>query len=330
MKILLYEHLCATLPADAAESCLVDEGWAMLSSLADDLADLPDVEVHTLLAGGRTLPSTTSHPLTGSLLDTLAREATGADGVILIAPEMDGELTNLARVVEATSTPLLSCSSTATELFSDKLRTAELLGELSIPTFLANDQVGTGRYVVKPRDGVGTLNTFLCDGPDLSRLFAEVFPDQPDDQLIVQPFWPGRTASTALVVDARGAPATLIAGAQHMSQQREGMAQRFCYRGGSMPLPPEFQDRARQLVARAFDLFPPVRGYLGVDLILGPDRDGSRDRIVEINPRLSTAYLGYRKLYPQALTRRLLGQSVPLPPISAMPTIHYTSTGVIG
>jgi predicted ATP-grasp superfamily ATP-dependent carboligase len=37
---------------------------------------------------------------------------------------------------------------------------------------------------------------------------------------------------------------------------------------------------------------PQPLGYLGVDLILGEDGNGAVDCVVEINPRLTTSYVG--------------------------------------
>jgi predicted ATP-grasp superfamily ATP-dependent carboligase len=35
-------------------------------------------------------------------------------------------------------------------------------------------------------------------------------------------------------------------------------------------------------------------GYIGVDLVLGDDASGTGDRVIEINPRLTTSYVGLR------------------------------------
>jgi predicted ATP-grasp superfamily ATP-dependent carboligase len=45
------------------------------------------------------------------------------------------------------------------------------------------------------------------------------------------------------------------------------------------------------MAARAL---PEARGYIGVDLVLGKAADGSRDYVIEINPRLTTSYIGLR------------------------------------
>ncbi len=35
-------------------------------------------------------------------------------------------------------------------------------------------------------------------------------------------------------------------------------------------------------------------GYVGVDLILGRDPGGNEDYVIEVNPRLTTSYVGLR------------------------------------
>ena len=52
----------------------------------------------------------------------------------------------------------------------------------------------------------------------------------------------------------------------------------------------------------------PFAGYLGVDLILGPDSDGAQDRIVDVNPRITTSFVGYRRLFAGRMGSLLLGR----------------------
>jgi predicted ATP-grasp superfamily ATP-dependent carboligase len=35
-------------------------------------------------------------------------------------------------------------------------------------------------------------------------------------------------------------------------------------------------------------------GFVGVDLVLGREPDGSEDVVIEVNPRLTTSYVGLR------------------------------------
>jgi predicted ATP-grasp superfamily ATP-dependent carboligase len=49
-----------------------------------------------------------------------------------------------------------------------------------------------------------------------------------------------------------------------------------------------------------------LQGYVGVDLVLGEPRDGSRDYVIEINPRLTTSYIGLRVFSQTNLAESML------------------------
>ena len=51
---------------------------------------------------------------------------------------------------------------------------------------------------------------------------------------------------------------------------------------------------------------PGLHGYFGVDLVLGAAADGSEDAVIEINPRLTTSYIGLRRLARFNLAEALL------------------------
>ena len=47
-------------------------------------------------------------------------------------------------------------------------------------------------------------------------------------------------------------------------------------------------------------------GYLGIDLVLGQAVDGSEDVVIEINPRMTTSYIGLRQAATGNLARAML------------------------
>ena len=49
-----------------------------------------------------------------------------------------------------------------------------------------------------------------------------------------------------------------------------------------------------------------ARGWVGVDMILGSCNDGHDDRVLEINPRLTTSFVGLSRAQERGLTRLLL------------------------
>jgi predicted ATP-grasp superfamily ATP-dependent carboligase len=81
---------------------------------------------------------------------------------------------------------------------------------------------------------------------------------------------------------------------------------RFTYEGGALVNIPELARRATGLATRALDAMPPALGYVGVDLVLGNDPDGGEDVVVEVNPRLTTSYVGVRQAVKENLARAML------------------------
>jgi predicted ATP-grasp superfamily ATP-dependent carboligase len=85
---------------------------------------------------------------------------------------------------------------------------------------------------------------------------------------------------------------------------------RFHYLGGECPLSDNLAARAQRLAARAVGMVPGLRGYVGVDLVLGDAADDSRDQIIEINPRLTTSYIGLRTLAGGNLAKAILAAAM--------------------
>jgi tyramine---L-glutamate ligase len=98
-------------------------------------------------------------------------------------------------------------------------------------------------------------------------------------------------------------------------EQRLSTDGRFRYLGGRLPLPEPLDHRARQLAERAVHPVQGLHGWFGVDLVLGEASDGRNDMVIEINPRLTTSYVGLRRLARFNLAEALLAIATdsPLP-----------------
>ncbi len=66
----------------------------------------------------------------------------------------------------------------------------------------------------------------------------------------------------------------------------------FKYRGSRVPFDHRAKKRALELACSAVNLIPGLGGYVGVDLVLGEDLV----QLIEINPRLTTSYIGLRQV----------------------------------
>jgi hypothetical protein len=94
----------------------------------------------------------------------------------------------------------------------------------------------------------------------------------------------GEAASVSLLADGhRAVPLTVNA-------QRLTAGAALAYRGGSTPFDHPLASAAAEAATRTCAAIPGLRGYVGVDLVLtdaGPV-------VIEVNPRLTLAYLGIR------------------------------------
>ena len=281
MNLFLYEHLSAGGLGDDAPPSLLREGWTMLAAVAADFARLPGVSVTTRLAQGLpALPSVRCVRERGAFR-ALAAEA---DATLLIAPEFDGILESLAREVLAAGGTLLGSSPDAIRLTADKWRTFQHWRRHGVPTpatsLCCEDAAFPLPWVVKPRDGAGSQETY----------FVARRGDVPSG--IVQAFVPGVAVSVAILAGSKGTRMLpLLPASQTLS--RDG---RFRYEGGVIPLDEPLRIRACDLALKAVAGIDGLRGYVGVDLVLGAAVDGGEDFAIEINPRVTTSYLGLQQM----------------------------------
>jgi predicted ATP-grasp superfamily ATP-dependent carboligase len=308
MDLFVYEHLSGGgLAEPGGAASLRREGWAMLSALLHDLGGCAGVRTASLLdaealraAGGR-LPAnlTVQRVEPGRGEEAFRRLAAAADATLLVAPECDDVLYRRCVWVEEAGGRLLGPSPAAVRLTGDKLLLAGRLEAQGVPTppTVAWPAAGLAfPLVCKPRDGAGSQATFLVrDEAEAATVGARAAAEGWGGPLIAQPFAPGLAASAAVLLGP-GRRVVLPAARQLLSDDG-----RFRYLGGSVPLPAELDRRARALAERATAAVEGLNGWVGVDLVLG-----ERDVVVEINPRLTTSYVGLRALARFNLAEALL------------------------
>lgn len=257
----------------------------MRAALLADLAELPGIEVYATAdprlcvstpAGVRVLPPA------GEAGDAFRCLVEQVDAVWLIAPETDGVLERLTAVVEQTRRFVIGAGSAVIRRVSDKAWLARRLAVRGVP--VPSETGDALPVVVKPRRGAG------CGGVHLARTRAEVvrakarIREVTGDGALVQGYVAGVPASVSLVCDGRRA-IPLAVNVQHVRPGRP-----FTYHGGETPLRHPLAGRAVERALAACDALPGLVGYVGVDIVLTAD-----DAIViEVNPRLTTAYVGLR------------------------------------
>jgi tyramine---L-glutamate ligase len=317
MLIFVYEFVCGGgLSGAEIAASLRREGWAMLDAVLQDFGHCRGVQTVTLL-DGQWQHSPSAWPNHRTVLVAAGEEkarfvelARQADFTLVIAPEFDDVLFTRCRWVVETGGRLLGPAPDAVRLTADKLLLAEHFQQCGVPTPATrswhwSNTVGAFPLVLKPRFGAGSQATFLLHNHEDVVAARHSGADGWAGELIEQPYCPGVAASVAFL---RGHDNTIAlpAAAQHLSTDG-----RFRYQGGALPLPPDLEARAQRLGGQAVAAVDGLFGYVGVDVVLG----SANDVVIEINPRLTTSYVGLRRLARFNLAEALLAVTAgtPLP-----------------
>lgn len=321
MRLFVSEFICGGGSQESPEeSSLTREGLSMLRAVLEDCSRIPGLSVATTWdtrLGEHSFCGVDVHPVSGpdEEADRFRELAVTCDATWLIAPEFDCILENRARIVEQVGGRLVSPSADAIALCADKFRLAGVLdawGIETIPTGLIDPGVETGEslpfpIVIKPRDGAGSQETYLVRSGDEWKKLRPAFGEgRLEVNAIWQPYIPGRAVSMAVILTPnRQSPDSLPVCDQILSTDG-----RFSYLGGRVPGHVKDPYRIHQCAVQACRLIPGLAGYVGVDLI-EPEENPERPVVVEINPRVTTSYLGYAAF--AALTEENLAMRILFP-----------------
>jgi len=292
-QILVYESTCAGDLGNDAPASLRREGEAMLSAVLADFQLISGVNAKKV-----------SGPFS-------LEKGPDTFFALVIAPEFDDLLRRRSQEVLDAGGCLLGSLPQAIAQTGDKLALARHWHNRSVrhPVTAARFEDVPPACVLKPRFGAGSQATFLIrDHAEKEKLVDRASTEWPSGEFIVQHYVAGKAASVALLIGPTQTT-PLVPAWQLLSSDG-----RFRYQGGSLPIPAPLAERATRLALDAVAGIQGLQGYVGVDLVLGDD---GVDHAIEINPRLTTSYLGLRRLCQQNLAELILrcvqGEIVPPP-----------------
>lgn len=317
MRVFVYEYLSSgVLGAPAGADSLQAEGWAMLVAVLEDFGRCPGVKVSTLIDPGLEPAIRKVFPCivpcfaqSGEEERSFRALAAEADFSLVIAPEFDDILGQRCEWVEEVGGHLLGPSASAVRLTGDKRMLYRHWVDRQVPTPYVVDPPDEDAPIAvptplvwKPRWGAGSQATFLLrNSDDLVAMIPRLRAEGWSGETILQAYAPGIPVSVAFLAS----PGRLLA--LPATEQRLSRDGRFRYLGGRLPLAKGLDQRARRLAERAVQSVEGLHGFFGVDLVLGEAEDGSSDMALEINPRLTTSYVGLRRLARFNLAEALLG-----------------------
>jgi predicted ATP-grasp superfamily ATP-dependent carboligase len=288
-------------------TALVREGLLMLRALLDGLTELPEVRLTVML------DTRLQGVLEQDCIDTVIVEeqydclerfqqlAERHDAVWPVAPEFEGILHELSKVVESLGKTLLAPASGAISVAADKYQTFLHLVRHQIPTvptrLFEECPAFPCECIVKPIDGVGCEDSHLIRNPDDFERVSGCLQDA--GRYIIQPHLQGeKTSLSCLFKDGRGWLLSVNLQIFRIVENQYRLSEIWV---NHQPDPGQY----RALVTGIAEALPGLWGYAGIDLIETPDQL----HVLEINPRLTTSIAGLNAalgLNPGALVLELI------------------------
>ena len=292
MRLLITEFICGGgLANDLLPESLQQEGQMMLQALLNDCLAIKDYEVIITLDSRVSIDTHSCKVVNfngaNNYFDKVVELADQVDYVWVVAPESDDILETFIRRLENNSVKVINCDAQSIRLCADQLRCVDQLQEEGVnvvPTLSVNTLYSYFQKVlIKPRNGVG------CEGVQVftSGLSAINYIQNPD-LWIVQPYIQGDHCSMSLLCYA-GEARILTCNQQVLSNPNLPTLTRCIV--NVFPANDDLVNMANS-VARAF---PGLQGYVGVDFI----QTKRNCVLVEVNPRLTTSYIGLSKALQQ-------------------------------
>ena len=270
----------------------------MVSALVRDLSDTNTPVVLTQHTTYHRIPtpdkaciiSTDKEHFTATDLEQLwTTYFTPHDCCLLLAPESDNSLLRLTAHAESCAIPLLSSASTAVQATTSKRATTHTLQRHNIPAppIIALDSIDdhdTNPYILKPDDGAGCVDTFCLKGKSALKHGQEQHPNA-----IITPCLDGDSLSLTLLCDGNG-KAQVLSCNQHQCVCNDGTLRLRTIDVG-IPRTHAQQTRYQEIATAIAGVFPNLYGFVGIDFI---DNDNTLS-IIDINPRVTTSYVGLRQ-----------------------------------
>ncbi len=322
MRVVLHEWCCsgglrtpeaAGLFGDAGgvQAGLPVEGRAMLAALLCDGVRADDLEFTLLLDAAADMPLpekrdrvTVIRVPEGEERRCLAEAAATADWTLIVAPETDGILADRVAVARAAGGNVAAADGRFITLAADKQATVIALAGAGVAVPAGCLLPAGGRLPDPFRRPAVAKALDSCGGEGLVVVpRGALLPPAPLPRR-VEAFVPGVPVGVSCLCG----PAEMIV--LPPVRQRFSAGNHPTYLGGDLRLGSPLRDRAMALARRAIRGLESAqrraRGWVGVDMILGDREDGVGDRVLEVNPRMTTSFVGLCSLGKASLLRAML------------------------
>ena len=306
----------------------------MLSALSSDLVQCGH-EVHTCLdrnvatsEPARTIcqqsPKLVVHEVAADWLQRWTEIALRCDRIIVIAPELQQQLEQIVTGLRTANACVVASTAPFIQATSDKLVTAQWMEAANVPhpttwslidfrtAMLGHECSDADAMTLKRRDGAGCSGMMHFENKSSLRewLVANKEQTRIDDHWIVQRWQQGIAASMAIIA---GEDWQLVGSMEQTisvnAHSMENVCSPVVYQGGTGPIESVSADQLKRLLEQVRDALPDgANGWIGIDFVIPSSQEQALELVfIELNPRLTTSYLGYRQWYGPRLADCLLG-----------------------
>jgi len=319
MRLVIFEWCCSgglsgpdaarVVDPGADRGSLLREGRAMFRSLVSDAVRDGGFEVVALTDAALRLevppPVRRIDVGPGSEVERLVAAACAADATIVVAPETAGVLAARVAAIRVAGGRVLAPDDRFIRLASDKQATVDALAAAGVPVpagrALAAGEPWPASFrlpaVRKARGSTG------CDGLTVVMPGDEA-PRPAPTATRIEAWSSGTAVGVSCLVGGRGV--VPLATVCQVFTRGHG-----AYAGGSRLDDAGMRSRAERLALRSVAALArpgaaPSAGWVGVDIILGSRDDGLDDRVLEVNPRVTTSFVGLAAAAPASLVGALV------------------------
>ncbi len=311
MKLLVYEHVSGGgFAGKPLPSNVLSEGFSMLRTLIADFKaaghSVSTVLDSRIAALNPPLEADCITPASSfqEAVKAIHGISEHADAAYIVAPESSQVLQSLVASVEKAGVQSLNCLSSAIGNVSDKAVMLQHVKEkgLSTPATVivsAFDDVAKIRrsicgslgfpLIVKPVDGVGCAGlSVVSNEQQVADAVTKAISESSSGHFMVQELVRGVAVSVSLLAT--------VSEVLPISLNRQDVSlmppeATSTYNGGQVPFDSQLKSEASAAAQKVVASFQGLRGYIGVDLVLTE----KRPVIIEVNPRLTTSYIGLSK-----------------------------------
>ncbi|MCW3997509.1 MAG: ATP-grasp domain-containing protein [Candidatus Bathyarchaeota archaeon] len=313
MRILIYEYFSGGgLTNNSLASSMLCEGLGMLKTLISDFKAAGHFIITIL--DSRIINSNFSlinadkiiliSPLE-KLQNVISENSRYFDAAYVIAPESNGTLQTILKIIQNSGITSLNCSINGINKVSNKIilynffKKNEVKSPKSI-NFNLLDSLSDIKnkihknfsfpLIIKPAKGTSCEGiSIVRNEKNLKAAILKIRKQTSSEDFLVQELIEGMNVSVSLLSSGNKAMAISLNRQDLIIEEPDKMSE---YKGGFVPFDTPFKNKSFRITEKIVELIKGLRGYVGIDLIF----TNKEVFLMEINPRLTTSYIGLRRV----------------------------------